>query len=239
MIPTPIIINKEKCDSIIVDKIFLNYNKLYAIGRKLENGNYTCKLFLLDKSVPFSEENPLMLKEINITNPEDNNSRIIPIKILIGQNKTYFLCIDENQLINEIIKNNEKKYIYNEIALTINYKSIESKKVEHSLEKFQNIYNSDNINKFIDLYNSLSDKNLKNLIKVFDRLKNEDISILDIDYNELISYLKEKNELNELLSFFLNNENNESKSLFTYLKIRLDLIEKNMMNYIQLNNSLK
>ena len=239
MIPTPIIINKEKCDSIIVDKIFLNYNKLYAIGRKLENGNYTCKLFLLDKSVPFSEENPLMLKEINITNPEDNNSRIIPIKILIGQNKTYFLCIDENQLINEIIKNNEKKYNYNEITLTINYKSIESKKVEHSLEKFKNIYNSDNINKFIDLYNSLSDKNLKNLIKVFDRLKNEDISILDIDYNELISYLKEKNELNELLSFFLNNENNESKSLFTYLKIRLDLIEKNMMNYIQLNNSLK
>ena len=48
-----------------------------------------------------------------------------------------------------------------------------------------------------------------------------------------------KNEFKDLLKFFSNNENNKSRALFTYLKIRIDLIEKNMMNYIQLNNSLK
>ena len=49
----------------------------------------------------------------------------------------------------------------------------------------------------------------------------------------------EINEFNDLLKFFSNNENNKSRALFTYLKIRIYLSEKNMINYIELKNSLK
>ena len=242
LIEAPTSVNGEKNDYIIIDKIYLNYNKLYAIGRKLENGNYISKLFLLERPNTYFIENPFILKEINIINKTDNNSRIIPIKILIGVNKTYFLCIDENKLIDEIIENDKEININDKITLTIEYDVIEPKKINYNLDKVQEIYNSDYINKFIDLFDSLPDKNLKTLIKIFDQLKNEDINILDLVYEEIIIYLKERieiNEFNDLFKFFSNNETNKSRALFTYLKIRIDLIEKNMMNYIQLNNSLK
>ena len=246
LIEEPIFVNNDKNDIIIVDKIYLNYDKLYAIGRKLENGNYICKLFILEKVDYFSLVlgNPFFLKEINLINKDDINSRIIPIKILIGENQTYFLCVDENQLIDEIIENNEQKNINKKITLSIEYDTNpnEPKEINYNLEKMQEIYNSDYINKFIDLFDSLSDKNLKTLIKIFSHLKNDNINILDLAYDEIIIYLNERieiNEYNDLLKFFSTNENNKSRALFTYLKIRIDLIEKNMMNYIQVNNSLK
>ena len=95
LIEEPIFVNNDKNDIIIVDKIYLNYDKLYAIGRKLENGNYICKLFILEKFDFLVLGNPFFLKEINLINKDDINSRIIPIKILIGENQAYFLCVDE------------------------------------------------------------------------------------------------------------------------------------------------
>ena len=246
LIEKPILVNKDRNESIIIDKICLNYDQLYAIGRKLEKGNYISKLFILDKIDYFSLAlgNPFFLKEINLINKDDNNSRIIPLKILIGENKTYFLCVDENILIDEIIESNKEKNINNKITLSVEYdaNANEPKQINYNLEKMQEIYNSDYIDKFIDLFDSLSDKNLKTLIKIFSHLKNDNINILDLAYDEIIIYLNERieiNEYNDLLKFFSTNENNKSRALFTYLKIRIDLIEKNMMNYMQLNNSLK
>ena len=45
LIESPLLVNKGKYASILVDKIFLNYNNLLVIGRSLKNGNYISKLF--------------------------------------------------------------------------------------------------------------------------------------------------------------------------------------------------
>ena len=224
---------------IIVDKIFLRKNILYAIGRKLEKGKYITKLFSLgtgDRNY-YDLNYSLTLKEIELIDKENNNSQIIPIKILIRENKTYFLGINENKLIEEIKEKNESN---EKIKISISYK-IQSPKIEYNLEKLKKIYNSENLNKFIYLFNSLSDKNIKDLIMAFDELKKEDIKTKDIYYNELITYLQNKDdeENNELLSFFINNEKNEGIILFNYLKKRIALIEENFMNFINIDKSLK
>ena len=91
----------------------------------------------------------------------------------------------------------------------------------------------------MDLFNSLSDSNIKDLIKAFDKIKKGEIKTEDINYNELISYFKNKDEKNELLLLLLNNEKNESKTLFNYLKLRISLMEENLINFININKSLK
>ena len=227
---------------IIVDKIFLRKNILYAIGRKLEKGKYITKLFSLgtgDRNY-YDLNYSLTLKEIELIDKENNNSQIIPIKILIRENKTYFLGINENKLIEEINEIKEKNEINEKIKISISYK-IQSPKIEYNLEKLKKIYSSENLNKFIYLFNSLSDKNIKDLIMAFDELKKEDIKTKDIYYNELITYLQNKDdeENNELLSFFINNEKNEGIILFNYLKKRIALIEENFMNFINIDKSLK
>ena len=93
--------------------------------------------------------------------------------------------------------------------------------------------------KFIDLYNAFPDKYIKDLIKVFDKIKKDGIKIYDIDYSEFITFLKNREEFNELLLFFVNNENKEGIILYNYLKTRLALIEENIMKYIYINNIIK
>ena len=97
------------------------------------------------------------------------------------------------------------------------------------------IYYSDNLNKFISLYNSLSDKNISRFVEVINEIKKErngKITIENLDYNQFIDYLKGKNNMIDLLNFFLKNENNEIKTLFNYLKMRISLIEENLIKYI-------
>ena len=171
-------------------------------------------------------------------NIEENNSRIIPIKILIGKNKTFCLCINENKLVEDIKENSTNNENNIEIEILINC-SIQLYKEEINLEYLRKKYSTHNLNNFIKLFNSFSDKNIQNLVKAFNDLKKEQISIEDIFYEELIIYLKGKEEMNKLLSFFLSNENNEGKQLFDYLKLRISLVEQKMNNYINYNNSLK
>ena len=233
---TPLLINKnEDNDSILVDSISLKHDYIYILGRKLENGNYIKKLFSLET---INEIFPFTLKEINIIDKEDKNSRFIPIKILIGKIRTFCLCINENELIEEIIKNNkENSGINNKVKILIN-ESNHSYKEEQIMKNMDKIYNSNDLNRFLEIFNSLSDKNIKDLIKSLEGIRTKDIRTKDIYYNEFISYLENKTELNDLLSFFIKNEKNEGKILFSYLKTRIDLIEKNIMNYIYINNSL-
>ena len=234
-INSPTLINKN--NSIIVDKIFLNYYNLYVIGRALNDGKYITKLFSLE--INFSNEKPnLILKAINLLDNDDKNSKIIPIKILIREFRAYCLCIDENKLIEKYINKNEENEIDNKIKISINYQK-KLIKEELNLENLQEIYNSNELDKFINIFNSFSNKNIKDFMIAFEGMKIGEIKIIDISYNELITYLQGQIELNDLLLFFHNNENNEGKLLFEYLKLRKSLIEKNIMKFINLNNDLK
>ena len=230
LIKSPLLIKNYIDNNIIIDKIYLNNGYLYAIGRILEKQFFIKKLFLLDiKDGLFP-----ILREIKI---KDENENIIPLKIFIGNDKTYFLCIKENNLIEEIKLDIEGNTINEKIAILINY-SNEMLIEEQKLEKFKEISNH-NLIKFIDLYNTFPDKYIKDLIKIFDEIKIVGIKIYDINYTEFITFLKYREEFNELLLFFINNENNEGITLYYYLKTRLALIEENIMKYIDINNSIK
>jgi len=205
----PQLINKNEVNNkIIIDKISLNHDCLYAIGRKLEIGNYIKKLYILDNK---EETSTLILKELNLYNIKDKNSRIIPIKLIIGKERAYCLCFDETEIIGEIGKKDDiNKEIPNKVKISISYviQRQSEENIDYSMAEMQKIYISENLDKFMNLFNSFSEKNIKDLIKAFDGMKKGEIKTKDIDYNELIAYLKDKSELNDLLLFFLNNEKN-------------------------------
>ena len=239
LIKTPFLINENKENSIIIDKIFLNHGILYCIGRILEDGNYIIKLLSLETNENEQDSNiKFNLKEVNLINKEENdNSKIIPIKILIEEFKTYCLCINETKFIEEIKNKKKETGPFNKLRLSISITRNYEK--DHDLEHLKNIYKYNGLNEFIELFNSFPDKYIKDLIRSFDGIKREGIEIKDIEYNELIEYLKRKEELTDLLLFFINNEKNEGKVLFNYLKYRISLIEENLMNFIHINNSLE
>ena len=237
----PTLINEDKENPIIIDKIWLNYDNLYAIGRKLKDGKYIVNLFSLEVNDNYSNSEkkiPFILKEINFNNKKENNSRIIPLKILIGQNRTYFLGVEENKLIEKIENFDEEKENNNQVIISLNYNN-QKKKEESNFERIKNIYASDKLNTFIKLFNSFTDENVKNLVKIFDKMKEYNYETDSIYYENLIKYLEEKDKNNEILKFFKNNKkNNEVKDLFNYLKQRIILIEENFLNFININDSL-
>ena len=236
-IESPKLINENQINPIIVDTISLNHNYLYAIGRELQNGYYIKKLFLLEDNCSNSDKIfPFYLNEINIIDKDDINSRIIPIKIFIGQNRTYLLTINETKLIEEIIQNDIKNDINETNKILINY-NVQNIKEEYSLETLKKVYFSNQMNTFIESFNSLSDEDIKEIRKVFNILAKGNYKINNIDYKEFISYLNE-NKLNNLILLFSNKEKNEGKILFTYFKKRISLIDKNIMNYLYLSDYL-
>ena len=175
---------------MIVDKIELNKGKLFAFVRTLENNNYIKKLFSLEFSDKFYESQNI-LKEIELINSDDNNSRPIPIKICIEENKSYILCIDENNLmkeINEITENNKEDF---DCEITIN-NYIEK---ENDIEKIREIYSSDNLNKFIDLLKSFSDNNISKFVKAIEQIEEKSKIIQNIEFKEFIEHIKGKKEM--------------------------------------------
>ena len=213
-----------KNSNIIVDKIYLAYNKLFALGRILENGNYIKKLFSLEEVLSNSEKKSYILKEVKIFNINENNSRIIPLKVYITENKTYVLGVNENSLINEINDNKMNNKMDFKIEISLNPS-------RYNVEKLKKIYSSDNLKQFINLFFNLSDKNIETLVKVFDEIKGQR-NFDEINYNELSLYLKDHNKMNNLFLFFKQNEKKEGKSLFNYFKSRIFLIEKNFLKYL-------
>ena len=224
----PSLILCENNDKIIVDQIYLDHRNAFAICRILKDGNYIKKLFSLENNNN-SIEFPYILKEVKLFDIKENDSRIIPIKLFIGENKTYVLCVNENNLINEINEANTKEKSDSNIEIIIN-------NYQNYVEKLKKLYSSDNLKKFIQLLLNLSDKNIERITKVFDDIKGER-DIDELNYDELSLSLKEDNKNNDLLNVFKDNEK-DGKSIFNYLKSRISLLEKNIMKYIDANSSL-
>ena len=99
----------------MVDYVALKGNKLFAIGRILENGNYIKKVFYLEKNINKDKElGDYYLKELKEIKIEEKDQRIVPVKLCIGNKNTYVLCVNGNNLIKEIEEVNKKEQI-NEI----------------------------------------------------------------------------------------------------------------------------
>ena len=215
IIQNPCLIKNESNLPIFVDQIALNGNNLLSISRILENGNYIKKLFYLERNT-FQDKNigPYFLKEFKELNLQDKNSRIIPVKICLGDTNAYVLCINENTLIKEIEENMKNK-INDYCEISISEEAFQEQNYD-DLDKIKKIYCSENLDKFINKFNSLSNKIIKKFIDEINKEKN-------IEYNKFIEKISKKSEL---LSFFKDKESNEGKSIFKYLKYRTTIVEK-------------
>ena len=220
-----VLVKNETNSPMYVDNIELKKGKLFAFARILENNNYVKKLFSF-------EIKEYTLKEIKLVNINDNNSRLVPLKIFVDDNKSYVLCVDENNFIKEINENNIKDKKNCEYEISIN-NFIENK---DECEKIKDIYTSDKLNKFISLFESLSEKRISNFIEIIEQIKDKSkgkIITEKIDFNEFKDNLKGKKEMEDLLAFFDQKDNKEIISIFNYLKIKKSFIEKYLLKYVQ------
>ena len=226
--------------NVIIDQVAISNTHILAIGRAFEKGNYVKKLFSCGnnkkgalgikiksfKDLNISEK----LSEVEIINNDNNNSKLIPIKLSIGNHRSFVLCVDENELIQEI----KNKKNLNEINFTININHFLK---ENIIEKIKSFYNSENLNKFINLFRSLTNQCFLGFVEAINEMKTENnIKTSYIYYNEFLIYLHNQNQIHDLFMIFDNEKTiNESESIYNYLKTRIILIENNILKYCTAN----
>ena len=224
----------KKLQNVIIDQVAISNTHILAIGRCLENGNYVKKLFscgnnkkgaLGIKIKSFSEISiSEKLSEVEIINTENRDSKLIPIKLAIGNNRSFVLCVDETELIKQI-KDNKNQFNF---EIKINH-FIE----ENILEKIKQFYLSNNLYKFINLFRSLTHQCYSGFVDAIDKMKTEhNIPTSSIYYNEFLHYLTQQNKIHDLFMIFGLND---SESIYNYLKTRIMVIENNIMNYCSTN----
>ena len=230
--------------NVIIDEVAISNTHILAIGRSLENGNYVRKLFscgnnrkgaLGVKMNSFEDiDNTDKLSEVKIVNENDKNSKLIPIKLSIGDHRSFVLCVDENEFNKEI---STKKDNYQKFAIKINHFF-----EENVVEKLHEFYESKNLDKFVNLFRSLTHQCYCGFVDSLDKMKMEqNIKTAYIYYAEFLNYLEVNNQMHDLFMIFGNKKNNkemnedENESIYNYLKTRIILIEDNIMKYCSIN----
>ena len=246
-IPCPTLIQFESnLQNSIIDKVAISNTHILAIGRVLENGNYVKKLFCCGNNkkgalgldiCSFSDKNIIdKLTKIKIKDKDNDNANMIPLKLSIGIHRSFVLCVDENELIEEI---NNKKNNENNI-----YKiKIESFVEESMEEKLKDFYKSDGkLIKYTNIFRALTNQNFIDFVDVMDKLKTSSrILTSNINYNEFLTYLNNQGNIYDFFMIFgLRSDNKrineqESESIFNYLKTRMMLVENNLMKYCLIN----
>ena len=232
-IKSPLFVKNSLKTQFVFDKIYLGYNKLFAIVKIFENENYIKKIISLEEDKDNSEDNdydyyydtqknPYILNEVIIFNKKEENSRIMPIKLCIGENKVYVLCVNENNLLKEI--NNNKISDKGEISMNIYIEK--NNKENNDMDNIEKIYNSENLNNFMKVFNSFSDINIQKTVQIFDNIEKEkNIYIDDITYDKFLQNFKKENEKDDLFLFFKENKNNEGEIIFKLIKIKISLLK--------------
>ena len=231
----------------IVDEVAICRSHMLIIARQYENGCYTRKLFGYgDNSkgalgLPIDTNNETFvktIKEIPILN--EKNEKLIPVKLAIGDNKSYILCVNENDLIQRI--NDAKTRDNNEYE--INISNIYIEKLGKSLLDF---YNSKNLTEFINLFRAITNKATSEFIDVTDEIKmslQENKQSL-IKFKSFLDYLSKYEMTSDLSRIFIQNELtddnkniNEKKeliSIFNYLYTKSIYISNEIFKYCSTN----
>ena len=238
----------KKNQNAIIDQVAISNTHIIAIGRILENGNYIKKIFscgnnkkgaLGIKINSFNNMNITeKLSEIEIINEDDKNSKLIPIKVSIGNHRSFVLCVDENELIQEIKKIKEMNDKANENTSSFSIK-INHYIEENIIRKIKEFYSSENLYKFINLFRSLTKQCYSSFVDAIEEMKTEhNISTVYIYYEEFLNYLSRQNQIHDLFMIFgLHDKQtiNESESIYNYLKTRIIIIENNIFKYCWTN----
>ena len=237
----------------IVDDVAISTSHILIIGRKYENGTYVRKLFGIgDNSkgalgLPIGENKPesnnSMIKEIPLFN--EKNQKLIPMKITIGENKSYILCVNEEELVQEIksaeIKD-DKEYNINIGSISLDKKS----------ENLLNFYSSKNLDKFINLFRTVTNKALIEFIDSMDEIKasnkNSNEKEANPSFSAFFNYINKNNpDTLELQKIFIQsksddnnininiNQKQELNSLFNYLKSLARIITNEIFIFCSTN----
>ena len=242
-------ISNEK-NKTIVDEVAICSSHMLIIARQYENGSYIRKLYGYgDNSkgalgLPMTQNNNEIniksIKEIPIFN--EKNEKLIPIKLAIGENKSYILCVDENELIQEIKTSKNK----DNSECNINVSNIYIHKPGEYLIDF---YNSKNLSEFINLFRVITNKGISEFIDAIDEIKinlQEDKNKnMIINYKIFYDYLTKHESATDLHRIFVQsestdksiklNEQEELKSIFNYLKAKSKYITNDIFKYCSTN----
>ena len=244
-----IIINESIFNNkTIVDEVAISSSHILIIARKYENGSYVRKLFGIgDNSkgalgLPISENksesNNNMIKEIPLFN--EKNQKLIPIKITIGENKSYILCVNEEELVQEI----KSGKIKDDKEYNINIGNMSLDKISENLLNF---YSSKNLDKFINLFRTVTNKVLTEFIDSIDEIKAINKNNTDKDENDNFSaffdYINKSPDTKELKKIFIQsisddiniNQKQELNSLFNYLKSLTRIITNEIFKFCSTN----
>ena len=225
----PSLIKNSLNKQLLFDKIYLRDDKLFAIVKAFENGNYIQKIVTLEEveendydAYYTQNNNKFILNEVKLFDLKGDNSKIMPIKLCIGKNKVYVLCVEENKLIKYI--NDNKNLDKRQISMKIISEKNNDEKFSKDIDK---IYKYENLDNIIKILNSFSDINIERTVKLLDDIeKTKGICIGEITYDKFILNFKKEKENNDLFSFFKENKNNEGKIMFEFIKVKTSLIVK-------------
>ena len=242
-------ISNEK-QKTIVDEVAICSSHMLIIARQYENGAYIRKLFGYgDNSkgalgLPMTQKNNEIniksIKEIPIFN--DKNEKLIPIKLAIGENKSYILCVDENELIQEIKSSKNK----DNSECNINISNIY---IDNPAENLIDFYYSKNLSEFINLFRAITNKGISEFIDAIDEIKinlqEEKNKNMIIKYKTFYDYITKNESASDLYRIFVQNESTdkninlnekeELKSIFNYLIAKCRYITNDIFKYCSTN----
>ena len=246
-----IIENNKEINKTIVDDVAICRSHMIIIARKYENGEYIRKLFGYgDNSkgalgLPMNENNNEIIqntiKEIPLLD-DKSKKRLTPIKMAIGDNKSYILCVNENELIEEIKKlsknNNQDCFI-----------NISNSYVEKIGKNLLDFYESNNLNEFINLFKTITNKTLTEFIDSLDEIKlseeDKENSHNIIDFHNFFNYIRKNELMKELHRIFIRSQSTEInlniqerqqlKSIFNYLITKSSFITNDIFKFCATN----
>ena len=224
-IKSPSIVKNSLNKSLLFDKIYLGNNKLFAIVKAFENGNYIKKIITIEEEDEDYYVDYYNLVEVKLFNSKGNTSRIIPIKLCLGKDNVYVLCLQENELLKKI--NENKNFDKGQTSMKINIKKNNEK---NPINDVETIYDFENLDNYGKILNSFSDINIERTVKYLDDIHNKKgIDIAFITYDKFILNYTKENEKKDLFLFFKENKENEGKIMFEYIKTKTSI----MMNYFK------
>ena len=241
---------------IIVDDVALSLSHMLIIARQYdsEKGIYIKKLFGLGNNSKGALGLPIQTNKgenligtiTEIPLLDDKNKKLIPVNLTIGDNKSYVLCVNEEELIQNI-KGNKKD---NNPICSINISNISIEKEE---KKILDFYYSKNVELFINIFRLITSKAISNFIEAIDEIKMEKQDIIEKEISFTISfagffdYLIKHDRLKELYHIFIQSNISENdinlnlgikpelESIYNYIQAKSKFVITDLFKYCSTN----
>ena len=223
--------------NIICDEVALSSTHILIIGREKINDVYVKKLFSCGSNKHYALGYECEKDFKNILNEVEffsNKPELIPIKVKIGQDVSFVLTVNQNDIIDNL--KNQIDLCDNDEKINLSYVE-----VEDIVQVLYNFYHSQKSNDFINLFKSVTRNSLQNFLDASEEIIiKEDNNNKDISYESLIRFLEQSHDMRDLSLIFIDKEkkiNNEKEmmGIFTFIKKKINLINSDILKYCSVN----